>query len=103
MLLCEDLNHLLGLGGQIDVFQEIDLCEHYDKGLVLEERFDVLEQGDLLFNGVSFIEWVVEDTWGINNLPSCILVISVTDEKTLCSECIGLNIDVSISHVVHET
>ena len=46
---------------------------------------------------------MIEDTWGIDDLPPGVLVVGVTHEQTLSSEGIWLHINIGISHVVHET
>jgi hypothetical protein len=41
----------------------------------------VSESGNgLHFNCVSLVQWVVQNTWSINYLPSCVFVISVSYE-----------------------
>jgi hypothetical protein len=43
MLLRQCLNHLLGLLGQFVVLKQIDFRQNNHKGLVLEQRLDILE------------------------------------------------------------
>jgi len=40
----------------------------------------------LHFDGIPLIERMVEDSGSVDNLPARVLVISMTDEKTLSSE-----------------
>ena len=56
----------------------------------------------LHLNGVSLVERVVQNTWSVNNLPSGVLVIGVTDEQVLGGESIGLNINIGIRDIVDE-
>jgi hypothetical protein len=55
----------------------------------------------LHFNSVSSIEGVVEDTWGIDNLPVGIVVLEMTEIKVLGGKSVWLDINVSVSHIVH--
>jgi len=45
---------------------------------------------------------MIKDTWGIDNLPFSILVISMTDKQVLSGKSIRLNIHIGIGHVVDE-
>ena len=45
---------------------------------------------------------MIQYTWSINNLPSAILVVSVSYEQTLSGECIWLHIHIGIGDIVHE-
>jgi len=110
---------------------QINFSQHNNEWFSLEKWLDVVEKRNLLldgvstsfrnieqkqntcvqmcqscdglhFNCVSLVKRMIKDTWGINNLPSRILVVSVSNEKTLSGECIGLNVNVSISHVVNK-
>lgn len=131
MLLSKSLNECLIVLSELCELNEIDLGEYDHEGLGLEQGLDVLEQGDLLFDGISaslgyinevedasvqmskscdtlhfdsvtFIEGVIEHSWGIDDLPSGVLVVGVTYEQGLGGESVGLDIDVGISNVVHE-
>lgn len=42
----------------------------------------------LHFNGVHLLERVVKDTRGVNDLPSEVLVVHVTNEQGFCGESI---------------
>jgi hypothetical protein len=53
VLLGKVLNQITGLVVQAGILNEIDFGQNDHQGLVLEERLDVLEQGDLLLNGVA--------------------------------------------------
>ena len=53
MLLGKVLNQVTGLVVQARILNEIDFGQNDHQGLVLEEGLDVLEQGDLLLNGVA--------------------------------------------------
>ena len=57
----------------------------------------------LHFNGVSSVEAVVENTWGINDLPTGVVVVEVTQVKILSGESVWLNVNISLSHIVHQT
>ena len=57
----------------------------------------------LHLDGISLVKRVIEDTGGIDDLPSSILVISMSDEQRLGGESIWLNINVGLSHVVDQT
>ena len=46
---------------------------------------------------------MIKNTGGINDLPSRVLVVSVSYEQTLSGESIRLHVDISISHIVNET
>mmetsp|Transcript_5471 Transcript_5471/g.9261 ORF Transcript_5471/g.9261 Transcript_5471/m.9261 type:complete len:659 (+) Transcript_5471:197-2173(+) len=118
------LGELLELG-------QVDLGEHDDQGFGQEEGLDVLEQRNLLidgvaaglrdveqeehagvevsqsgdglhFDGVPLIEGVVEDAGSVNDLPSGVLVVGVAHEETLGGEGVGLHVHVGIGHVVDE-
>ena len=56
----------------------------------------------LHFDGVALVERVIEDTWGINDLPSGVLVVGVTHVQTLSRERVRLHVDVCFGDVVHE-
>ena len=45
---------------------------------------------------------MVQHSWGIDYLPSGILVVGVTNEQALSSEGIGLHVHISIGDIVHE-
>jgi hypothetical protein len=119
------LRELLGL-------DDIDLVGGEDEGLVGKEGLDVLKEGGLLLetvtaglrdveevddggtdvgerrdglhlDGVSVLKRVVEDTWGVDDLPATVLVVSVTDKERLGGEGVGLDLDISASELVHET
>jgi hypothetical protein len=45
---------------------------------------------------------VVEDTRGVDGLESQHLVVKVTDEKTLCGESIGLDVDIGPGDTLEE-
>ena len=53
VLLGKVLNQVTGLVVQAGILNEIDFGQNDHQGLVLEERLDVLEQGNLLLNGVA--------------------------------------------------
>lgn len=54
------------------------------------------------FNNVTFIQGVIEDTGGVDNLPRVEVVISVTKIEGLGSEGVRLNFDISTSNLVEE-
>lgn len=56
----------------------------------------------LHFNGVHLLEWVIENTRGIHNLPAEILVVHVPDEERFSGECIRLNVYVCSCDLVDE-
>mmetsp|Transcript_24732 Transcript_24732/g.17427 ORF Transcript_24732/g.17427 Transcript_24732/m.17427 type:complete len:200 (+) Transcript_24732:897-1496(+) len=111
---------------------QINLSQDNYKGLSLEQRFDTVEQSNLLidgiatslrdikqkentgiemsksgnslhFNSVSLVQSVIEDTWGIEYLPSSILVVGVTHKEVLCCESVRLNINIGIGQIVNKT
>ena len=53
VLLGKVLNQVTGFVVQAGILNEIDFGQNDHQGLVLEEGLDVLEQGDLLLNGVA--------------------------------------------------
>ena len=61
------------------------------------------QSGDgLHLDGVHLVQRMIKHTGRINNLPSQILVVHVTDKKRFCSEGIRLHIDVGSSDFVEE-
>lgn len=99
---------------------------------IFKQRFDALEQFDLLgdsisahfgniyekqntsfqmgqssdrlhFNGISFFQTMVQNTWGIDNLPSNMFIIGMTYIQTLGGERIGLYIYIGVGDIVGET
>jgi len=57
----------------------------------------------LHLDGVSCVERMIKDTWRVNNLPSLVVVIGVSNVQTLRGESIRLHINVSLSEVVDQT
>ena len=51
---------------------------------------------------VSLVERMIQNTWRVNNLPSGVLVVSVTDEQVLGCESIRLHINISIRDIIDE-
>lgn len=111
---------------------QVGLTENNAEGLVLEKRLDGVEQADLLFdtvralfghideeedtslqvsqssdtlhfNGVTLFQGVIQDTGGIDNLPSHVLVIGMTNVERLGGERITLDFDISLGDRVNET
>jgi hypothetical protein len=56
----------------------------------------------LHFNSVSLVERVVQDSGSINYLPASVFIVGVTNEKVLSGESVGLDINVSVRHIVDE-
>lgn len=56
----------------------------------------------LHFNGVHLLQWVVQDTGGINGLESQVLVVEMSNEQTFRGERIGLNIDIGSGNTLQE-
>lgn len=56
----------------------------------------------LHLNGVTLIEWVIKNTWRVNDLPARVLVVGVTNEQVLCRESVWLNVNVSVRDIVDE-
>ena len=119
------------LGTQFRELLQVALGEHNHERLGLEQGFDRLEQRNLLidsvatclgdieqeedgciemskgrdclhFNRIALVKGMVQHTWGVNHLPTRVLVISVTHEQVLSCEGVGLNINISIRNVVDE-
>lgn len=57
----------------------------------------------LHLNSVSLIKRMVQDTRGINHLPSCVLVVSVPHKQRLGCESVRLDVNICISHIVDQT
>jgi hypothetical protein len=65
---------------------------------------DVSQSSNRLhLNSVHLLQRVVQDTGGVDNLPSQVLVVHVSDKERLCGESIRLDIDVGSSDLVDET
>lgn len=122
--LIEDrLDELLDLVGGICQAHEIGLVEDQEEGLAGEQGLDAVEEADLLLdrvstllreihkvedagaemgqggdglhlNGVSVLEGVIKNSWGVNHLPPEVLVIHVAHEEGLGGEGVGLHINV---------
>jgi hypothetical protein len=45
---------------------------------------------------------MIKDTWSINNLPSQVFIIKVTDEERFGRECVWLDIDICAGDFVNE-
>jgi len=59
--------------------------------------------GDALhFDRVHLLERVIEDTGGVDDLPSQVLVVEMPNKERFCCEGIWLDIDVGPSHLVDE-
>ena len=50
----------------------------------------------LHFDSVSLVETVIENTWGIDDLPFRIVILGMTNEQRLGGECVWLNVHVSL-------
>ena len=60
-------------------------------------------RGDALhFHRVYLLERVVENTRGVNYLPSQVLVVEMADKEGFYCKGVWLNIDVCTSHLVDE-
>lgn len=77
-------------------FRGID--EEQDTGLQVSQGSDGLH-----FDVVHLVQGLIQDTRGVDNLPSDVVVISVTDEQGLGCEGIRLNIDIGVGDLVDET
>ena len=51
---------------------------------------------------VPVLERVVEDSWGVNDLPPEVLVVHVPDKERLGGEGVRLHVHVGPGHLVHE-
>jgi len=70
---------------------------------VQNTALDMRESGDTLhLNRVHFLERVIEDTGGIDDLPSQVLVVEVTNEKRLGGKGVRLYVYVRTSDLVDE-
>lgn len=116
---------------QVFVTCDIDLVEDDDDGLVSEQglnrleqlalRFDCVaalfgeihkvetgssqvgERGDgLHLNDVHVLDIVIQNTRGIDNLPSKVLVIGVSDVQRLGGERVRRSLDIGTGDLVHE-
>lgn len=59
--------------------------------------------GDALhLDRVHFLEGVVEDTWCIDNLPTQVLVVEMTDKEGFCGESVWLHVDICARDLVDE-
>lgn len=56
----------------------------------------------LHFDGVTLIEGVVQHSGGIDNLPTRVLVVGVTNEQVLSCEGVRLHVHVRVSHIVNK-
>jgi hypothetical protein len=56
----------------------------------------------LHFDGVTLIESVVEYTGGVDDLPTRVLVVSVSHEQVLGGEGVGLHINLGVRHIVNK-
>mmetsp|Transcript_65566 Transcript_65566/g.75425 ORF Transcript_65566/g.75425 Transcript_65566/m.75425 type:complete len:258 (+) Transcript_65566:1410-2183(+) len=110
----------------------IGLVGNNDQRLIMEQGFNVLKQlnlslqgittglrqinkvkhtciqmcqcGDgLHFNRISMLQRMIQDTRGIDHLPSHVVVISMTHIQRFGGESVGLNLYVGIGDDVHET
>lgn len=110
---------------------EVTLTEHHEERFVLEEGFDGVEEIDLLFDGVAttgrdvyevqhtglqvgkgsnslhfnsvpLVQGMVQQSRGIQHLPSHIVVVSVAHKYTLSSERVGLHVQIGIGDLVHK-
>jgi hypothetical protein len=53
------------------------------------------ESGNRLhFNGIHLLERVIQDTWGVDDLPSEVFVVHVTDKEGFRGERVWLDIDI---------
>ena len=43
-----------------------------------------------------------ENTWSINDLPTRVFVITMSNEEVLCGKSIWLNINISVSDIINE-
>lgn len=75
-----------------------NIKEEKNTGVQMSQSSDSLH-----FDGIPLIKRMVEDSGSVDNLPARVLVISMTDEKTLSSEGIWLNINVCIGQVINQT
>ena len=119
------------LRGEVVEARNVDLVNNEDGGLVGEEglngveeltlrfdrvsallgkihevenaRLEMSESGDALhLDVVHLFERMVEDTGGVNDLPSHVAIVQMTDEEGLCREGVGLNVDVRAGDFVEE-
>lgn len=56
----------------------------------------------LHFNGITLLKWVIENTRGIEDLPTEMSVVHVTDEERLRRESVRLDINIGASNFVHK-
>mmetsp|Transcript_1305 Transcript_1305/g.3751 ORF Transcript_1305/g.3751 Transcript_1305/m.3751 type:complete len:542 (-) Transcript_1305:698-2323(-) len=127
----EVLDHGLFVGIERLPRLGIDLVDDDDELLVGKQRFDGLEQTDLLleristllgdvdkvqdragemsqgrdglhFDGIALLEGMIEDAGSVNDLPTQVPVVTVTHEEGFGGECIGLHIDIGAGDLVHE-
>lgn len=56
----------------------------------------------LHFNGVSLFQGVIKNTWRVDHLPSHVVIIGMSDEKTLGGKGIRLDVNISTGDIVHK-
>ena len=56
----------------------------------------------LHLDGVPLFQWMVKDTRSVNNLPTQVLVVSVTHVQRLGGEGVGLNFNIGSGDLVDE-
>mmetsp|Transcript_35797 Transcript_35797/g.54860 ORF Transcript_35797/g.54860 Transcript_35797/m.54860 type:complete len:314 (-) Transcript_35797:574-1515(-) len=124
-LLGHGLDLLLDVLFQFGELANIDFGENNNERLGLEEGLNVIEQGNLLLDGVatvlrdikeeehtgvemsqggnslhlnsvSLVQLVVEQARSVDNLPVGVFVVGVTHEQTLGGERVGLHVDVGL-------
>ena len=130
-LFCEVFNLFALIVLQLVKLLHIDLGKNNHEGFGLEEWLDRLKESNLLvngvsttlrnveeeknggvqvsqsrdclhLNGVSLIEWVVQDSGRVDHLPASILVIGVTHKQILGCESIRLHIHIGVGDIIDE-
>ena len=70
---------------------------------VHDSTSQVSKSGDRLhLNGVHLLERVVQDPWSVDDLPSEVLVVHMTDKEGFGGESVRLNIDIRPGNLVDE-
>jgi len=106
---CEDDHEWLGLEKRLNRIEQVNLLvdsvatsftdvkQEEDGSVQMSEGCDGLH-----LDGVTLVERVVQDTWGIDDLPASVLVVSMADEQILGRERVWLHVHIRVGHVVDE-
>mmetsp|Transcript_62137 Transcript_62137/g.173586 ORF Transcript_62137/g.173586 Transcript_62137/m.173586 type:complete len:234 (-) Transcript_62137:293-994(-) len=70
----------------------------------VQDTASQVRQGNncLHFNSVTFLQRMIQNTRGINDLPAQVLIVTVPYEERFGSKCVWLDIDVTTGNLVHK-